>query len=159
MGKNKLIYINAVLLVVLLAMIGFISRPLFFIKTPQPGSKPAESHIKPADIEPTLQIQDMPNDDKGSLSIPDNVNITPAYIRKEKERKDMYPGVKKAMIDELDANIANSKKALEINPNDMLAKRILLMSERCKKIEMENSEGKNLGKDVKAEDIDTATVR
>ncbi len=166
MKKIKLSHINAALLVMLLVAAAFILRPIFFAQTPLPSPRPAEPDRRirstPVDTAPALQLHDLDrlNGGNGSLNVPDdNAKIKPADIREAKEWRDADPNVKKEMIDELDANIANSKKALEINPNDTMAKRILLASERRKRIETENFEGKYLGKDVKIEDIDTATAR
>lgn len=149
MEKIKLTHINAVLLVILLVAAGFVLRLIFFAQPSLPPQKLAKPdrpiRSTPVDTKPEPRIYDLNKLKIGNepSNASDSVNMKPADIIKAKEWMDLDPSVKKSMIDELDANIANSKRALEINPDNTMAKRILLISEKRKKIEMENFEGKH----------------
>jgi hypothetical protein len=164
MKKNNPVYTNAALLVGLLIAAAFALR-LITHKEALPSPRQAEPnrHVSsaPGDIKPAPRIYDMHKLKGGGepLNTPNGIRITPDDIREAKEWRDADPIVKKELIEELDANIANSKKILESDPDNTMAKRILLASERRKTIEINNFEGKYLGKDVKIEDVDTAAAR
>ncbi|MCX5665513.1 MAG: hypothetical protein NT036_00460 [Candidatus Omnitrophica bacterium] len=164
MKKYNFVRINAVLIAILLIAAAFTLRLIVHTKTPSSPmlSGPDKSMGSVSvDTSPEPRVYDLNKlkDHNKTLDATQSIKIRPDETIETKVWRDADPNVKKEMIEGLDATIANSKKALETNPDDTMAKRILLASERRKKIEMENFEGNYMGKDVKIEEPDTPTAR
>ena len=163
MKKNNFIPTNAGLAVILLIAAAFVLKSAVHAKAPpSPKISVPYRSIRPefVDVKPAPRVYDL---DKlkvheASLNGADSAKINSAEIIEAKAWRDADPNVKKEMAAEFDANIAKSKKALEADPNDAAARRILLVSERRKKIEMENFEGNYLSKNVGTEEPGTPTA-
>ncbi|MDD5156339.1 MAG: hypothetical protein PHF11_07675 [Candidatus Omnitrophica bacterium] len=147
MKKSKLINIKtiflaiAIIAAVLVLRIAVHTKALSSAKLSGPGmpTQPETVDIKPA---PHIYDLDKIKETGGLPEIAGSADVKYENEKEVKDWKDADPVVKKEMMDELDANIAKSKKALEANPNDIMAKRILIVSERRKIIEKENFEGR-----------------
>jgi|GEM_PF-5848252 len=167
MKKDNLVYVSTGLLVILLMAAAFALRLADYNRKAPPPSVPVVSvrlvRPKTVDTKPAppriYDLNELKRGGKAPLNAAANIRIKPEEVREAKEWRDADPGFKKRTIDELDTMTADSKKALERNPNDILAKRILIASERRKKIETENFEGKFFGENIKIEDVDTSTSR
>lgn len=159
--KNSISNFKIILLVILITAVAFILG--FFINTEIPLSVRPAGPPTPKIVykipEPRVYDLDMLKSDSERPEASSGVKPKPSDIIEAKEWRSADPEVKKGMIEELDANIANSKKTLEINPDDILAKRILLMSERRKRIETEKFDGKYPGEDMNKEGVDAAAAR